>query len=154
MYTHVGRPCAYGTGIMLSHTRTGYPIRVWAKIRISGRTASYSLLLICHLLVRNIHYIGKPAKIMYKSDVDWAPCLVLDHQKINLTVLEAAHERAKRYDARRKKIDQSAESIPCSSHKYPSDTNTKETQTETVATPCTSIGIQTELDDFLWNKIF
>ena len=61
--------------------------------------------MLCHLLVRNnIHYTGKPANIMYKSDVDWAPCLLLGHQKINLTVLEAAHERAKRYDARRKKL--------------------------------------------------
>ena len=91
---------------------------------------------------------------MYKTDVDWAPCLLLGHQKINLTVLEAAHERAKRYDARRKKIDQSAESIPCSSHNYPSDTNTKETQTETVATPCTSVGIQTESDDFFVEQNF
>lgn len=41
---------------------------------------------------------------MYKSDVDWAPGLLLGHQKVNMTVLEAANERAKRYDTRRKKL--------------------------------------------------
>ena len=48
MYTHMGRPYAYTCDIIIigpyaygiSHTLMGRPIRVWANIRIWGRTFS------------------------------------------------------------------------------------------------------------------
>ena len=45
---------------------------------------------------------------MYKSDIDWCPCLNLGHGKVNITSLEAASERATRTKQRRKRMEESS----------------------------------------------
>ena len=44
-------------------------------------------------------YVGEPACIMDKSNVNWAPCLLLGHGKIKLSVLQSASERAMRTES-------------------------------------------------------
>ena len=59
-------------------------------------------------------YIGEPAHVMHKFDVDRAPCLLLGHQKVDLPALEAkleaASDQAKRAETRQKKMDETCQS--------------------------------------------
>ena len=48
-------------------------------------------------------FTGKPAYVMNKDDIDWAPCLELGHSKSREKEVANAEERAKRAQARRKK---------------------------------------------------
>ena len=45
---------------------------------------------------------------MDKSNVDWAPCLHLGHDKIKLSVLQSASERAMQTESRRRKMDEAS----------------------------------------------
>ena len=44
--------------------------------------------------------LGKPAYEMSKFVVDWAPCINLGHEKINVSTLQAASDRATRTEMR------------------------------------------------------
>ena len=45
---------------------------------------------------------------MNKSDIDWFPCLNLGHDKVNITSLQAASERATRTEQRRKRMEETS----------------------------------------------
>ena len=45
---------------------------------------------------------------MSKSDVDWFPCLNLGHDKVSITSLQPANERATRTELRRKRIEKAS----------------------------------------------
>ena len=66
--------------------------------------------LIClrSLVYIAVLYVGEPAYIMDKSNVDWAPCLHLGHDKIKLSVLQSASERAMQTESRRRKMDEAS----------------------------------------------
>ena len=76
---------------------------------------------------------------MYKSHVDWFPCLNLGHDKVNMATLQAADERAARTEQRRKRME---ESYARASESSEVDASTNE---ETV-TSCNFSSVETQTD--------
>ena len=76
---------------------------------------------------------------MYKSHIDWFPCLNLGHDKVNMATLQAIDERAKRTEQRKKRME---ESYARASESSEIDVSTNE---ETV-TSCNFSSVETQTD--------
>jgi len=50
--------------------------------------------------------LGKPAYEMNKHNVDWAPCINLGHKKVDMSILQAARDRATRTRQGRQQIEE------------------------------------------------
>ena len=70
--------------------------------------SSFKDLLSCMTMFSKGFYLEVPAYIMNKSDIDWFPCLNLGHDKVNITSLQAASERATRTEQRRKRMEETS----------------------------------------------
>ena len=79
---------------------------------------------------------------MYKSDIDWCPCLNLGHDKVNITSLEAASERATRTKQRRKRMEELSAGAS-----GPSEIDTSETVTS--LNICNFSSMETQTDSVL-----
>ena len=149
------------------------------NVFVCGRhfTEGLHIKLFClRSLLLAVLYIGEPAYIMDKSNVYWAPCLHLGHDKIKLSVLQSASERAMRTNSRRKKMDEaSAQSLNNVSNSDPTNSeavgdeaentpNVKEVQTDEVQHESKMVqtnlievcnrDVQTESDEFFAEKNF
>ena len=53
-----------------------------------------------------LHVVEKPAYEMNKHDVDWAPCINMGHNKVDISTLQAARNRATRTKQKRQQIEE------------------------------------------------
>ena len=60
--------------------------------------------MVCQYLLLII--LGKPAYEKSKHDVYWAPCKNLGHNKVNMSTLQAASDRATRTKQRRQRMEE------------------------------------------------
>jgi len=82
--------------------------------------------------------LGKPAYKMNKHDVDWAPCINLGHNKVDMSILQAARDRATRTKQRKQQIEEAV-----------ATTSTEnETLSEQVSTTFSNSESQMEHDSF------
>jgi len=100
------------------------------------------------IIVFNYEFSGKPADTMYTFDVDWRPCLLLGHNRIDIKALEAAQEKYERTKARRQRMDEANSVASAETSTQCDDPNSKEVQTDT-KTFCDA-ETQTEDDDFFF----
>ena len=104
------------------------------------------------ILLQKYKFSGKPADIMNTFDVDWRPCLLLGHNRIDIKALEAAQEKYERTKARRQRMDEANSVASAETSTQCDDPNSKEVQTDT-KTFCDA-ETQTEDDDFFSEKKF
>ena len=77
------------------------------NVYVCGCHFVQSLLIICYCV--QDFYLEEPAYIMKKSDIDWFSCLSPGHDKVNITSLQAASERATtRTEQRRKRMEETS----------------------------------------------
>ena len=81
---------------------------------------------------------------MSKFDVDWAPCINLGHEKINVSTLQAASDRAAQTEMRRRRMEEATQSSSVvTDHVSGEDTGPKfadkGTQTDEVSYECREV---------------
>ena len=106
---------------------------------------------------------------MSKFDVDWAPCINLGHEKINVSTLQAASDRAAQTEMRRRRMEEATQSSSVvTDHVSGEDTGPKfadkGTQTDEVSYECREVqtcnpqlcdaSVQTEPCNFFEEKNF
>jgi len=103
-------------------------------------------------LLAFINYLGKPAYEMSRYDVDWAPCKNLGHNKVKMSALQAANEKAERTKLRRQQMEEAAATSSTENEtqneQFSTSSSSSEFQREQHSAVCstTDMGTQTCID--------
>ena len=103
----------------------------------SNHFMQYRLVVACQYLLL---ILEKPAYEISKHDVDWAPCKNLGHNKVNMSTLQAASDRATRTKRRRQRIEEAVATPESSSENG-------ETQSEQLSASTSDSESQSEQDN-------